>query len=123
MRKLTCVYAVSAVLVVLTGCATVTGDWTLKKIKPPSARHRFDICRVTFNVDGTYEAELAGQGEPRRVRGTYKFEPRSRRLTLTATDGQQRRYYAERCTPCGYMTISSAENPGAWEAVLIPTPK
>lgn len=108
---------------VVTGCTTVTGDWTLKKISPAEARDQFSISRVIFNEDGTYEAQLAGQGAGPPRRGTYVFEPRSRLLTLTTASGKQRRYCADRCDMCGYMAITNPENPEAWEAILTPTRK
>jgi hypothetical protein len=77
-------------LVPLAGCG-VQGNWELRDVRPEQAAGCFDIAAATFNPDCTYVARLRKGDRTEVSRGTYDYDPWSRRLTLRSY-GVERSY-------------------------------
>ena len=82
---------IPAGLVFATGC-TVTGKWTLEKIKPTAGLHEFDYASLTLQKDGSFYGEALNPGV-RATAGTYTY--RDGTLVLEPYDGPRVAYAAQ----------------------------
>ena len=94
MRRLL-VLLLPAGLVLATGC-TITGKWTLEKIKPEAGLHEFDYASLTFQKDGSFYGEALNPGV-RATAGTYVYKDGT--LILDPYDGPRLAYAAKVTDP------------------------
>lgn len=82
-------------LLPLAGCGMsgMRGNWVLKEVTPAEATGHYDIAAATFNADCTYVAKVRKGDRTEISRGTYDYDPWSRKLTLR-TGGVERSYRA-----------------------------
>lgn len=82
-------------LLPLAGCGMtgMRGNWVLKEVIPAEAIGHYDIAAVTFNPDCTYVAKVRKGDRTEVRRGTYDYDPWSRKLTLRS-GGVERSYTA-----------------------------
>ena len=82
----------SMMSIVATGCG-VEGSWVTRDVQPPEAKAAFNLIRVTFKPDMSYVAKAEKGGEPTDLKGTYAYDPWTKKLTLK-TAGKERDYTA-----------------------------
>jgi hypothetical protein len=58
--------------VLLTGCATMEGKWSLAKVEPTAARRDFTYESLTLQKDGTFYAEAKKASGVESVSGTWR---------------------------------------------------
>ena len=83
----------SVAFVVLTGCTSVTGRWTLDTIDPEGAREAFPLSSVTLHDDGTYVATMPRGEKMVSSQGEYTFE--KSKLHFVNERGDERTYTAK----------------------------
>ena len=76
-------FSVAAVLMaVLAGCG-VKGDWVLHEVRPPSAKHHFNISRIRFTDDLNFTVLAEGDdGQQIESKGSYTYSDWTRELKL-----------------------------------------
>lgn len=79
-------------LVPLAGCG-LQGNWELRNVTPSEATGHYDIAAATLNPDHTYVARIRKGDRTEISRGTYDYDPWTRRLTLRS-GGKERGYTA-----------------------------
>lgn len=82
-------------LLPLAGCGMtgMRGNWVLKEVHPADATGYYDLAAATFHADCTYVARVRRGDRTELSRGTYDYDPWSRRLTLRS-GGKERSYTA-----------------------------
>ncbi len=89
MKRTIAVSTLTALMIVLTGCGGIAGNWTLQE----SDQGNFPISRVTLNDDGTYTAVSNYGDQQRESSGKYTFE--DGKLTFAPDGGTERTYDAK----------------------------
>jgi hypothetical protein len=117
MKRLAAAGFLTCVLL-LTGCAKITGQWTLDTMKPESEQKNFDVKCLVLNEDNTF-CLMANEG-PKVVEttGKYSYDQNTKALTFTPASGPARTYTAA-VEMSGKMKVGPAEK-GTWTAYLKP---
>jgi hypothetical protein len=93
MKHVWRVSVLSAMVLVLTGCTSVTGTWKLDTITPGEAREGYPLASVTLHKDGTYVAMMPHGEKMVASHGEYTFE--NNQLCFTSEKGKERTYEAK----------------------------
>jgi hypothetical protein len=83
----------SGMLLVLTGCSSVAGKWTLQSVTPEAAADRYAVAEMVLRDDGSFCALAKKGGQDVTSTGQYTFE--NNKLSLTTTEGKTRAYDAK----------------------------
>jgi hypothetical protein len=105
-------------LMLLTGCTSMTGHWTMVSVTPESAKDAFDLRCMSLNDDGTYLAYAAHHNKTEQMNGTYKYDQATKTLTFTGTKGKERKYHVDLISLGGEMKVSGGEKGKEWTAVM-----
>ena len=85
----------SMTLAAAAGCGGIEGTWVAQLSETPQPRHHYRLLEATFNKDMTFETRADELGKTINARGTYKYDPWEKQLTLKA-DGKEQTYAAWR---------------------------
>ena len=83
----------STALLVLTGCTSVVGRWTLQSVTPEEAKKRYAVDQVVLRQDGSYWAVADKDGQNETSTGRYTFA--NNKLAFASSDGKTRTYDAK----------------------------
>lgn len=103
-------------IVFLTGCAKITGQWTLDCIDPESERQNFDLKCLVLNEDNTFLVRASAEAKTAQMTGTYCYDKNTKALTFTPENAPARTYTAA-VEWNGKMKVCPT-GPKAWTAYL-----
>ncbi|MFH1747724.1 MAG: hypothetical protein ABIG44_11870 [Planctomycetota bacterium] len=107
--------ALSAVLLLLTGCGGMAGQWAMHSITPESAKAEFALSGLCLNKDGTF---VACMDCGTKINGTWDYNADDKLLTFKDDKGKARSYEACLCGTSGNLLVSSAEEGKDWKAAM-----
>jgi hypothetical protein len=93
-RRYEIIASSALILTLVAGCG-VQGTWVTRDVQPPEAAKEFNLTRVTFKPDMSFEATAKENGKVTEHKGTYAYDEWTKTLTVSA-DGKERKYTA--CT-------------------------
>ena len=102
----------------LTGCAKITGQWTLDCMNPESERQNFDVKCLVLNEDNTFQFMANDGPKVVQMSGTYSYDKDTKALTFTPAGGPARTYTAA-VEMSGKMKVCPTDK-GTWAAYLKP---
>ena len=79
----------------LCGCGgqDLQGSWVMRDVQPPEGKKHYNLAKVTFKKDNTFESTAIKDGEKVISKGTYKYDLFKKQLTLK-TKGKELQYMA-----------------------------
>ncbi len=96
------------VVLSLTGCAGVTGHWTLESFKPETEKGNFQMGMMCLTKDGGYVAAATEGGKTEKMTGTYKYDAKTHALTFVMEGGKERTYTAQVLCPGDKLKVTEA---------------
>jgi len=108
----------ASVIVALSGCANVAGNWHTDKIEPASAKANFDFCCLTLNQDNTFTGCANVGGRMKQMTGKYEYDSGQGLIRFTTDDGKSREYKVELCPLVGQMKVTGGGKDHQWTAVM-----
>lgn len=79
----------AALVVFASGCADVSGHWSLKEVSPTAAQRDFEYRTLTLHNDGSFYAEATkSDAKIRTTSGVYTYDHAKKTLHLEEHDGE-----------------------------------
>jgi len=77
------------------GCGTqeLEGTWVTREVKPAEGQKHYNLAKVTFNKDKTFESVAIKAGQKTISKGKYTYDLWRKQLTLQA-EGKELKYGA-----------------------------
>lgn len=117
MRNLVVGGVCLTLLVALTGCGGITGNWRLHEVTPASAEQNFEFGKLELRDDNTYAAEAVYEGQTRQMSGTYTYDEQQDRITFSGEQGMTRTY-GLKPTGMGKLQVWGVEPGEDWTATM-----
>ncbi|UCD29123.1 MAG: hypothetical protein JSV03_01165 [Planctomycetota bacterium] len=82
-------------IMLITGCGPqiLQGSWVTREVHPPSGQKHYNLAKVTFNKDMTFESVSIKNSQKTISKGTYEYDIWKKQLTLH-TKGKELTYSA-----------------------------
>lgn len=82
-------------ILLVSGCGgqELQGSWVMREIRPPEGKKYYNLAKVTFNKDMTFESIAIKDGQKAVSKGKYTYDLWTKQLTLH-TEGKELKYTA-----------------------------
>jgi uncharacterized protein with FMN-binding domain len=118
MRKFAVACVGLGLILALSGCSkALVGTWRTENVDPPEASKHFQLAKVTFNDDGTYQASATYGGKSHQDSGEFKFD--GFKLSLETKDRGTRTYGATYNAFTNKLTMTSKHEGQKITAILM----